>query len=111
MEDAIMKQLTDIKDRQIEKRNIRTPDSGKDRFVIEGVTMEDIRRLKWYEAENFLLRWIVHNRRAWDIICGFETGAQEEMDQIIDQLEKEGFVELEYLMMCKREALEEELLQ
>ena len=60
---------------------------------------------KWYWIEKKLLRWIVKNRDSWDIICGVRSGSLCELDEIIEQLDQEGFMELEYAMMCRRDVI------
>ncbi|MDO5411082.1 MAG: hypothetical protein Q4F21_11645 [Lachnospiraceae bacterium] len=62
---------------------------------------------KWERIEKKLLKWIVKNRNSWDIICGIRTCSLQELDEIIEQLDREGFLELEYAMMCRRDVLEE----
>lgn len=89
------------------KNKTETKEVQKEEMTIDSITMEDIRRLKWYEIKKKMMKWIIKNRRSWDIICGIETGSVEEIGQIIEELEQEGFIELEYAMMCRREVLED----
>lgn len=60
---------------------------------------------KWDWIEKKLLRWIVKNRNSWDIICGITSGSVDELDIIIEQLDQEGFLELEYAMMCRKDVI------
>lgn len=89
-----------------EKKEVQTEE-----MTVDDITMKDIKRLKWYEIEKKLLRWIIKNRRAWDIICGIETGSVEELDQIIEELDQGGFIELEYAMMCRKDSLEDSICE